>query len=119
METDLAVPASGLSSRRIGAIVTVRGPQGVEYRGRVTSMDGEIAVVRAFEELPHPVESPLNITLVQAIPKKEKMGFIVEKATEARRTQDPSLPFHEERRCRGWGRAGQIASMAGHRPPGA
>jgi len=82
METDLAVPASGLSSRRIGAIVTVRGPQGVEYRGRVTSMDGEIAVVRAFEELPHPVESPLNITLVQAIPKKEKMGFIVEKATE-------------------------------------
>jgi len=82
METDLAVPASGLSSRRIGAIVTVRGPQGVEYRGRVTSMDGEIAVVRAFEELPHPAESPLSITLVQAIPKKEKMGFIVEKATE-------------------------------------
>jgi len=45
-------------------------------------MDGEIAVVRAFEELPHPAESPLSITLVQAIPKKEKMGFIVEKATE-------------------------------------
>ncbi|MGA2109927.1 MAG: 16S rRNA (uracil(1498)-N(3))-methyltransferase [Syntrophorhabdales bacterium] len=82
METDLAVPASGLSSRRIGAIVTVRGPQGVEYRGRVKSIDDEIAVVRAFEELPHPAESPLSITLVQAIPKKEKMGFIVEKATE-------------------------------------
>ena len=82
METDIAIPASGLSSRRIGAIVTVRGPQGKEYRGRVKSVDGEIAVVRAFEELPHPSESPLSITLVQAVPKKEKMGFIVEKATE-------------------------------------
>jgi 16S rRNA (uracil1498-N3)-methyltransferase len=83
METDFAVPAFALSSRRIGTIVTVRGdPQGVEYRGRVVSIDGEIAVVRAFEELPHPAESPLNITLVQAIPKKEKMGFIIEKATE-------------------------------------
>ncbi len=82
METDLAVPLSALSSRRIGAIVTVRGPQGKEYRGRVVSIDGEIAVVRAFEELPFLSESPLSITLVQAIPKKEKMGFIVEKATE-------------------------------------
>jgi 16S rRNA (uracil1498-N3)-methyltransferase len=82
VETDLAVPASVLSSRRIGAIVTVKGPQGVEYRGRVVIVDGEIGVVRAFEELRHPAESPLSITLVQAIPKKEKMGFIVEKATE-------------------------------------
>ena len=82
METDLTAPASGLWSRRIGAIVTVRGPLGKEYRGRVLRVDGETAVVRAFEEIPFPAESPLSLTLVQAIPKKEKMGFIVEKATE-------------------------------------
>lgn len=82
METDLTACASGLWSCRIGAIVTVKGPQGVEYRGRVVSMDGETALVRAFEELSFPAESPLSITLVQAIPKKERMAFIVEKATE-------------------------------------
>ena len=82
VETDLIAPASGLWSRRIGAIVTVSGPQGKEYRGRIVRADGETILVRAFEELPFPAESPLSITLVQAVPKKEKMGFIVEKATE-------------------------------------
>ncbi len=82
METDLSFPKASLSSSRIGAIVTIEGPGGSEYRGRLVRVDGDIAVVRVFEELTLPAESCLGITLVQAIPKKEKMGFIVQKATE-------------------------------------
>ena len=104
METDLAVPASALSSsRRIGAIVTVRGPQGVEYRGRVTSMDGEIAVVRAFEELPHPVESPLNITLVQAIPPRKRRWVSSSRRQRSSAYTGPFLAFHGERARDGGG----------------
>jgi 16S rRNA (uracil1498-N3)-methyltransferase len=82
VETDLPFPKADLSSSRIGAIVTIKGPGGSEYRGRLVKIDGESALVRVFEELAMPAEPRLCITLVQAIPKKEKMAFIVQKATE-------------------------------------
>ena len=82
METDLIVPFSDLSERRVGAIVTIKGPNGAECRGRLVRIDGETALVRAFEELTFPSESPLSVILVQAIPKREKMALIVQKATE-------------------------------------
>ena len=45
-------------------------------------VDGDYASVRVFERLALPTESHLPISLVQALPKKEKMGFIIQKATE-------------------------------------
>ncbi len=81
METDRRVPLSLLSETRRGAIVTVKG-EGGEYRGRIVRIDGEEAEVRVFEELPFGSESPLHIILIQAVPKKERMELIIQKATE-------------------------------------
>ena len=81
-EIDMAVPAASLSAQRAGAIVTVRGEGGGEYRARIVRVAGERALVRIFEELHFPSESPLSITLLQALPKKERMELIIQKATE-------------------------------------
>lgn len=81
-ERDLTVPAGPLSSRRIGAIVTFRSDDGSEYRGRILTVEHDLAVVRAFEKLDFPSESSLHLTLVQAIPTREKMLFVLQKGTE-------------------------------------
>ena len=81
-ETELLVPRDRVTSDRTGAIVTLIAPDGVEWRGRVVRVEGSYALVRLFERLSLPTESPLNIALVQALPKKEKMSFIIQKATE-------------------------------------
>ncbi len=67
---------------RVGAIVTLEDGQGKEWRGRITRIEGTTAWVQPFEGLPLPSESPLDLTLIQALPKKEKMEFIIQKATE-------------------------------------
>lgn len=82
METDIPVPRALLSTARIGAIVTVRNDDDREYRGRLIRIEGETALVRTFDELDFPTESHLGITLIQAIPGREKMALIVQKATE-------------------------------------
>ena len=76
------VPVRLLTDRRPGAIVTVTFPDGVEYRGRVVSIEGDTADVQVFERLELPTESFLPITLIQALPKKERMELIIQKATE-------------------------------------
>jgi 16S rRNA (uracil1498-N3)-methyltransferase len=81
-ERDLIVPLAALSSTRKGAIVTVRGEDGEELRGRVVEAGEGVAKIRLFEELFFPSESPLHIILIQSLPKKEKMAFIIQKATE-------------------------------------
>ena len=82
METDKRVPSRLLSQRRKGAIVTVEDDDGREYRGRIVRLDGAEAEIRVFEELPFRSESPLDIVLLQAVPKRERMEFIIQKATE-------------------------------------
>jgi 16S rRNA (uracil1498-N3)-methyltransferase len=82
MENDILIPVNLLSSTRIGAVVTVQGDDGLEYRGRVLRVDGDRALVRTFEKLDFQTESPLRLTLVQALPNREKMAFIIQKAVE-------------------------------------
>jgi 16S rRNA (uracil1498-N3)-methyltransferase len=82
METEVTLPVACLSRARAGAIVTVRGEEGREYRGRVLQVAAGTALVRIFEELDFPSESPLSITLLQVVPKKERMELIIQKATE-------------------------------------
>lgn len=81
-ETDLLVPASTVSSTRTGAIVTIVTPEGLECRARVLGTEGHLVRVRVFGRLDLPAESHLHITLIQALPKREKMIFIIQKATE-------------------------------------
>jgi len=70
-----------LSYRRVGAIVTLRVAD-VEYRARLMGIADGKAALRLFEELSRPSESSLAVTLVQALPKKERMELIIQKATE-------------------------------------
>ena len=78
---DIELPAGNLSHRRIGSIVTVE-VQGVEYRARIVDLHHERATLHLFQELSRPSEANLAITLIQALPKKEKMELIIQKSTE-------------------------------------
>jgi 16S rRNA (uracil1498-N3)-methyltransferase len=82
MERNVRIPAKLVSSVRPGAIVTVPVDGEGEYRGRVVESTGDEVIVRLFEELPFVTESRLHICLIQAVPTKEKMAFIIQKATE-------------------------------------
>ena len=56
--------------------------QGVEYRARIIDLHHESATLHPFQELSRPSEANLAVTLIQALPKNEKMELIIQKATE-------------------------------------
>lgn len=74
----------GLSFReaRPGELVTLTGEGGGEFRGRILSINPREAWVFVFKSLTPPTESPAKITLLQALPDKERMELIIQKATE-------------------------------------
>ena len=55
---------------------------GREYRCRILALDRHCAQLEIIEPLADAVESPVGLTLAQAIVKGEKFDFIVQKATE-------------------------------------
>jgi 16S rRNA (uracil1498-N3)-methyltransferase len=74
----------GLAFRqaRPGELVTLRGEGGGEFRGRVLSITPHEAWVFVFKSLVPPTEPPVRIILLQALPDKERMELIIQKATE-------------------------------------
>jgi 16S rRNA (uracil1498-N3)-methyltransferase len=73
----------GLTFRkaRPGELVTLTGEE-KEFRGRILSINPREAWVFVFESLMPPTESPTKIILYQALPEKERMELIIQKATE-------------------------------------
>jgi 16S rRNA (uracil1498-N3)-methyltransferase len=67
---------------RMGSIVTLTDPGGGDFRGRVLSLSDQRASVFVFEGFPFSTESSLEIILLQALPEKERMELIIQKATE-------------------------------------
>jgi len=55
---------------------------GTEYKGSIIGIDTKEVTVEVEESRRVETESRLNTTLLQGIPKGEKMDFIVQKATE-------------------------------------
>jgi 16S rRNA (uracil1498-N3)-methyltransferase len=53
-----------------------------EYQCRVSRFDGRLARLDVIDEMATVVESPLNLTLAQALVKGDKFDWIVQKATE-------------------------------------
>jgi 16S rRNA (uracil1498-N3)-methyltransferase len=51
------------------------------YEGQLTLTDAKAATVRVLAALPSP-EAPVRITLVQGLPKADKLEWIAQKATE-------------------------------------
>jgi len=67
---------------------------GQEYTAVITDISVERAVVEIIGKESAPAR-PARITLIQALPKAQKMDFIVQKATEL--GVDEIRPFHSER----------------------
>lgn len=67
---------------RVGSILTVTDSRAKDFRGRVLSLSGEKASLRIFEVFRSSTESSVEIILLQALPEKERMEMIIQKATE-------------------------------------
>lgn len=67
---------------RVGSIITLTDSEGKEFRGRALGLTKEKALVLIFEAFPSSTESSLEIILLQALPEKERMELIIQKATE-------------------------------------
>ncbi len=80
---------------RIGSILTVTDASGRDFRARVVSLSENEASLFIFEDFPIPTESPLEIVLLQALPDKERMEWIIQKATEL--GVSIILPFKSEK----------------------
>jgi 16S rRNA (uracil1498-N3)-methyltransferase len=65
-----------------GDELTVFSDQGVCFRTEIIKADRKEVISEVIAELPCDVESPLHITLVQALLKGEKMDWVIQKSTE-------------------------------------
>ena len=79
---------------RPGEAFTVSTPDGRLFRARLTELSGGSASMTAFEEVGLVAEGP-EILLMQALPEKERMETIIQKATELGVTS--ILPFKSEK----------------------
>lgn len=73
-----------LKARRVrtGEAVTLFNGSGGEYRARVSALEKRNALLAVDEHHDRETESPLRITLLQAISKGERMDYAVQKAVE-------------------------------------
>lgn len=67
---------------KVGHGITLFDESGMEHTGAIAEIGKEEIRVTIAESRKSETESSLNITLLQGIPKGNKMDFIIEKATE-------------------------------------
>lgn len=67
---------------RIGSLITLSDLSGNDFRGRILTLSKNKASVLIFNAFPTPTESSLEIVLLQALPEKERMEWIIQKTTE-------------------------------------
>jgi 16S rRNA (uracil1498-N3)-methyltransferase len=82
-------------SARVGGLVTLTDFEGNDFRGRILRLSEAGASILVFDAFPSPVESSMEIILLQALPEKERMELIIQKATEL--GVSAILPFQSER----------------------
>jgi len=80
---------------RVGSLITLTDSEGNDFRGRVTRLSEKEASIFIFDTFPSPTESSLEIILLQALPEKERMELIIQKATEL--GVSAIVPFKSER----------------------
>ncbi len=87
LEKEVALPepsvrALSLWKARPGQIITLCLPGSRYFRGRLTHLSKNKARVVPFFEFERPVESPLRLTVFQALPERERFELILQKLTE-------------------------------------
>ncbi|MBP1698655.1 MAG: rsmE-2 [Deltaproteobacteria bacterium] len=80
---------------RVRSLITLTDPEGNDFRGRVLRLSKTEASIHIFDAFPSATESSLEIILLQALPEKERMEMIIQKATEL--GVSAILPFQSER----------------------
>ena len=65
-----------------GAPLLLCNGDGMDYRATLGGIDKRGARAKVLEALPNHAESPLRITLSQALARGEKMDWVIQKATE-------------------------------------
>ncbi|MGA1864859.1 MAG: RsmE family RNA methyltransferase [bacterium] len=83
---------------RPGEIITLQDDKGRHFRGRVLSLDKSRCEVHLFENLKKKMESYLDLLLLQSLPEKERMEWIIQKTTEL--GVSAIVPFNSERSIR-------------------
>jgi 16S rRNA (uracil1498-N3)-methyltransferase len=67
---------------RVGAPLVIFDGGGDDFRCEVTAVEGAKVRVRALQRLAGLGDSPLGVTLVQAVSRSERMDWTLQKATE-------------------------------------
>ncbi|MGE5446542.1 MAG: 16S rRNA (uracil(1498)-N(3))-methyltransferase [Ignavibacteriales bacterium] len=67
---------------KVGHEITLFDESGMEHTGAIAAIEKGEIIVAIAESRKAETESNLNITLLQGVPKGNKMDFIIEKATE-------------------------------------
>ena len=80
---------------RVGSLLTLTDSEGDDFRGRVLYFSKEGATALIFDAFSTCTESPLEIVLLQALPEKERMEWIIQKSTELGVSN--IVPFKSER----------------------
>jgi 16S rRNA (uracil1498-N3)-methyltransferase len=80
---------------RVGSLITLTDSEGNDFRGKVLRLSETEASILVFDAFPSPTESSLEIILLQALPEKERMEMIIQKATEL--GVSAILPFQSKR----------------------
>jgi len=80
---------------RVGGLITLTDSGGNDFRGRVTRLSQEEASILIFDGFSSATEPPVEIILLQALPEKERMELIIQKATEL--GVSAIIPFKSER----------------------
>ena len=65
-----------------GEIVSIQDISSETFRARITELSSEKAIVHVFDRKKTAGENKLKIMLHQALPEKERMEWIIQKATE-------------------------------------
>ncbi|NMB25480.1 MAG: 16S rRNA (uracil(1498)-N(3))-methyltransferase [Firmicutes bacterium] len=110
---------------QVGATVVVCDGTGKEYQAVLREVGRELALAEIISAADSVVEPRLRITLVQALPKADKMDFIVQKGTElgiheflpviTERTIVRLRPDKAQRRVERWQRIAQEAAKQSQR----
>ena len=110
---------------RPGEALTVSSPDGALFRARLTELREGSAVMLPFEEMGLAAAAP-EIILIQALPERERMETIIQKATEL--GVSSILPFKSEKsisleqldsrqkRSHNWGEVARKAARQSRRP---
>lgn len=67
---------------RLGMVVTFVDAAGVMWRGRLAELNANGGILIPFQRSLRPFDSPLQLTVYQALPEKERFELILEKLTE-------------------------------------